>query len=99
MYHLSIVFQNFSYTALLQPLTAMEVGVPGQTLVVAALPQSNLGRVCTPDSGEITVTQPPRRSLVSWQGILAVLYSGLKDSNKEQTHPWAELAPFLFLVS
>lgn len=48
MYHLSIVFQNFSYTVLLQPLTAMEVGVQGQTLVVAAPPQSNLGRVCTP---------------------------------------------------
>lgn len=49
-----------------------------------------------PNSGQITVTLPPRQSLF-WWGILTVLYSGLNTATRNK-HPRAELAPFLVLV-
>lgn len=85
MHYLSIIFQNFSHSAI-------------NSYGGGGFRDKHWAGPVHPNSGQITVTLPPRQSLF-WWGILTVLYSGLNIATRNKhTHGPAKLAPFLFLV-
>lgn len=85
MHYLSIIFQNFPHSAI-------------NSYGGGGFRDKHWAEPVHPNSGQITVTLPPRQSLF-WWGILTVLYSGLNIATRNKhTHGPAELAPFLLLV-
>lgn len=84
MHYLSIVFQNFPHSAI---NSYGGGGVQGQTL----------GRACTPQLRSDN-SHSATKTVALLVGDSDSALFRFKHSNKEQTHPRAELAPFLFLV-